>query len=70
MPSFQPEPGSLGFDGMPVADSDRLGLGPGEARDEAREEEEAPASALPRMITGVAWVLLVMLVSVYRACTG
>lgn len=70
MPSFQPEPGSLGFDGLPVADLDRLGLSPDHAREDAGEEEEAPPSALPRMITGVAWVLLVMLVSVYRACTG
>jgi hypothetical protein len=69
MPSFQPEPGSFDFDGVPVAGPDRLGLQLDEVR-EVREEEEASASTLPRMITGIAWVLLVTLVSLYRACTG
>jgi hypothetical protein len=66
MPSFQPEPGSLDFDGVPVADHGQLGL----HLDEATEKEEAPSSGLPRMITGIAWILLVTVVSLYRACTG
>ena len=68
VPSFQPEPGSLDFDGVPVADLGRLGLHLDDAREEV--EEEAPTSSLPRMITGIAWILLVAVVSLYRACTG